>query len=248
MQQIMVLIEQERQEFEQHPLMRFLRDGNIPPEERLAYAPYICHFAMTFGDINRYVLRDEQSTDRYQQIVNRHTEEDDHHWCWFLNDLEMLGLNPSSAFTDVMRFIWGEQGRHAREVGYSIIGYALRAAPVLRLVIVEALEATGNVWLTSTVHPCRALRDKYKLMYFDDYHLARETGHAIGTDREEVLSIQVPANLRPLAEEVVKVVFEKFAAFCTEVFEHTQTFVRSDAYPHFLKNRIKGGQTRTIEQ
>ena len=35
-------------------------------------------FIMDFGDLNRFVLRDESSTDPLQLLVNAHTREDEH--------------------------------------------------------------------------------------------------------------------------------------------------------------------------
>jgi len=99
MRQIMTLIAQERHTYAQHPVVQFLRDATVPPAFRLAYAPYCCHWIMTFADINNSVLRDDQATDPYQQIVNRHAAEDGQHWRWYLEDLERLHLNPHTTFT-----------------------------------------------------------------------------------------------------------------------------------------------------
>jgi hypothetical protein len=217
MQAILQLIAQERCQFEAHPFFQFLRNEYIAPETRMAYAPYCCHFVLTFADINKYILRDDGATDRYQQLVNRHTREDDAHWLWYLHDIERLGCNQIGSFTETLRFVWGDAGSRAREAGYCVIGYGLRAEPLLRLVLVEALEATAQVWLTSTVPLATALPNGHALLYFGSHHLDCENGH--NTDADEVSAIVLPPTLRPMAEEAVRAIFSKMAAFCSEMLE-----------------------------
>jgi hypothetical protein len=238
MRQIMTLIDQERHQYERHPAVQFLRDANISPAFRLAYAPYCCHWIMTFADINNYVLRDEHSTDPYQQMVNRHADEDGQHWHWYLEDLERLHWNPHCTFTDAVRFLWHEQGRYAREMGYCIIGYAMHADPLLRLVLIETLEAMGQVWFSSTLQASQAWQNGPELVYFGPHHEAREMGHTMGTDSEDIQGIELPAALRPLAEEIVHVLFAKMAAFKTEVIEHVRRFIAADTYPDFVTQRL----------
>ena len=220
MQRVLRLIEQQRRQFDAHPFFLFLRDDRVAPATRMAYAPYCCHFVLIFADINKYVLRDEQSTDRYQQIVNRHTREDDNHWLWYLHDLAKLRMHPADSFAGTVHFIWGDAGSRARELGYCVIGYALRAEPLLRLVIVEALEATGHVWLNTTVKLTQALPNGHELLFFNDHHMDCEIGHS--TDADEVREIVVPPALRPLAAEAVQAIFGKMTAFCTEMLERLQ--------------------------
>ena len=69
------------------PLFEFMRDETLTPRQRLAFFPCMAPFILAFGDLNKYVMRDETSTDPYQPLVNRHTYEDDHHWPWYLEDL-----------------------------------------------------------------------------------------------------------------------------------------------------------------
>ncbi|MFK0734565.1 MAG: hypothetical protein ACIWVG_26010 [Gloeotrichia echinulata HAB0833] len=54
---------------------------------------------MSFGDLNRYVMRVEPTSDPYQAMVNKHSYEDDHHWPWYLEDLIKLRFEREKIWT-----------------------------------------------------------------------------------------------------------------------------------------------------
>jgi hypothetical protein len=136
MEEVLALIEKKKQEFAKSGLFEFMRDKSIDPRQRLAFAPCIAHFAMSFGELNKYVLREEPTNDPLQAIVNNHTYEDDHHWLWLLEDLEILGINKSLKFSDSLKFSWNEQTKASRLVTYQMFRYAFGASPVTKLVVV----------------------------------------------------------------------------------------------------------------
>lgn len=108
-QDILNVIETKKARFAQASLFQFMQDRSISPLQRLGFAPCIAHFIMSFGDLNKYVFRDESSTDLIQSLINEHTYEDDNHWHWFLRDLQMLGFDRSQSFVDTLRFLWGNE-------------------------------------------------------------------------------------------------------------------------------------------
>lgn len=61
------------------PLLQYMRESSLTEEERLGFYPCMAHFILSFGDINKYMLREELTIKPYQQQVNNHTYEDDHH-------------------------------------------------------------------------------------------------------------------------------------------------------------------------
>ena len=105
MEEVLALIEKKKQKFASSGLFEFMRDQSIDPRQRLAFAPCIAPFALSFGEFNKYVFREEPTNDPLQVIVNNHTYEDDHHWLWFLQDLETLGINKSMKFSDALNFL-----------------------------------------------------------------------------------------------------------------------------------------------
>ena len=66
-------------------------------------------FIMDFGDLNRYVLRDEMSDEPFQALVNVRTYEDDHHWPSYLDDLAALGHDERTSTTDVLRQLYSDR-------------------------------------------------------------------------------------------------------------------------------------------
>lgn len=89
------------------PLFEWMRNEQMSPRERLAFYPAMAPFILSFGDLNRIILRNETEADEYQKLVNDHTYEDDHHWPWYLEDFSKLGFDDSAVGTSWMRFLWG---------------------------------------------------------------------------------------------------------------------------------------------
>ncbi|WP_199192579.1 hypothetical protein [Chlorogloea sp. CCALA 695] len=71
-QDILNIIEIKKAKFAQAPLFQFMQDDSISALQRLGFAPCIAHFIMSFGDLNKYVFRDESSNDLVQSLINEH--------------------------------------------------------------------------------------------------------------------------------------------------------------------------------
>jgi len=107
---------------------------------------------MSFGEFNKYVFREEPTNDPIQELVNKHSYEEDDHWLWFLEDLETLGINKALKFSDALNFVWSEETKASRWVSHQIFQHACGASLITKLLILEVLEATGNVFF-STAQP-----------------------------------------------------------------------------------------------
>src|ERR1700722_16776874 len=86
------------------PLFRWMRDESLDPRERLAFFPCMAFFLITFCVLKKFLLREKPAGDAYQEMVNVHTLEDDHHWPWYLEDFTKLGFDGDVRATDFMRF------------------------------------------------------------------------------------------------------------------------------------------------
>ncbi|AFY46425.1 hypothetical protein Nos7524_0514 [Nostoc sp. PCC 7524] len=226
MKEVLALVEQRKQEFAKLPLFEFLQDTTIDPMQRLAWVPCVAPFAMGFGELNKYDLRKEPTNDPIQAIINKHTYEDDHHWAWFLEDLEKLGLNYSMKFSEAMRFFWGEETRKTRQVCHQIALYAFQAEPVVVLAALEAIEATGNVALSCTAKVSAELQEitDKSYRYFGAYHLRVETGHTTGTQgiEEFIANINLTEEQNAKALEIVEKVFEVFTEAMQEMMNYAE--------------------------
>ncbi len=245
MEEVLALIENKKQEFAKSGLFEFMRDTSINPKQRLAFAPCVAPFVMSFGEFNKYVFREEPTNDPLQVIVNNHTYEDDHHWLWFLADLETLGINESVKFSDALNFLWNEETKASRWVTHQIFRYAFGANPIAKLAIMEVIEATGNVFFSTAAPIAEELRTTThkEFLYFGCFHLAVETGHTTGTPEVEQLirNIQLTHESRQEAFEVVEHLFEAFTKLTDEllVYAKTHSFEQPFAKPREVLQPLK---------
>jgi hypothetical protein len=209
-----------KREYEKLPLFEFMRDESMTARERLSFYPCMAPFILAFGDLNKYVMRDERSEDPYQKLVNTHTYEDDHHWPWYLEDFAALGLDRVRTTTDTLRFLFGEPLKVNRMLSSKLAHLLYAATPIERLVIIEAIEETGNVLFGLTVKLARSLeeRERLTLRYLGDFHFDLETGHAMsGADHRELAAIALDEVQRARCLTLVAHVFEYFKEWTHEL-------------------------------
>ncbi|KJH73011.1 hypothetical protein [Aliterella atlantica] len=233
-QDILNVIDSKKAQFAQASLFQFMQDSSISPLQRLGFAPCIAHFIMSFGDLNKYVFRDESSTDLIQSAIDKHTYEDDHHWHWFLRDLQILGFDCSQSFVDTLRSLWSNETCITRQLSYRLSAYTLNAEPIVKLAAIEAVEATGNILFGYTTQVAQELESitKQEYIYFGKFHLAVETGHAVKDDDAEVQlgAITLSAEMKQQALDVVERVFDLFAAWLDEMLTYAKL--------HPVQNRL----------
>ena len=226
MKEILAHIEKRKQEFAQLPLFEYMRDTSIHPRQRLAWAPCAAPFIMNFGHLNKFIFREEPTNDPIQAIINKHTYEDDHHWLWFLEDIQILGFEKSLSLTDAFKFIWSEQTKNSHLLSYQLCQYAFQANPIQKLIIVEVTEATGNVMFSVAAKVGQEIQKNYqkKCLYFADFHLDVETGHATGTTGIENLIQNIPITDAMGLEgfELVDKIFQDFTDFTEELLSYAK--------------------------
>lgn len=225
--QIFELIDIKKQEFALLPLFKFMQDTSIDPKLKLVWSPFAVPFVMGFYELNKYVFRVEPTSDPIQLLINQHTEEDDQHWLWFISDLKKLGFDYSLQFTDAIKFLWSEETRISRWVIEQLFKYSSGANPLLKLVIIEVLEATGNVMLSNTAQVTQELEaitgDKY--LFFGDFHLDVETGHTTSIDEVEQFSKNMYLTEEQYQEAfaMVEKVFNVMTDLIQMFFAHVKT-------------------------
>jgi hypothetical protein len=221
------LLEARTEAFASAPLFDFLRDTSIEPRDRLSFAPCVAHFVMTFADLYALVLREEPAKDRYQEIVNAHTREDENHWRWFLADLDKLGADPRMAFSDALRFVWSGATVQMRLLSYHMCRLGLGADSIRKLVLVHCIEAAGKV----TVGEVAAVGKEFaaltgkRLVYFGPHHSDTESQHTLedaGVHRAIEEIVLDDATARELTS-VVDQSFELFTAFTNEMLAFART-------------------------
>jgi thioredoxin reductase len=240
MQNIIAAIELKKREFAQLPLFEYMRDKSIDPLQRLAFAPCAAPFVMSFGELNKDAYRDESSDDKIQSIINKHTYEDDHHWQWFLEDLEKLGLNHSLSFRDALKFLWGEETHASRQLAHEIYRLTAHANPVQKLVVMEVAETTGNIMFAASSQVIQefAATTNEKYRYFGSSHLlVEEHTYTSPEDKRLIESIQLTETEQKEGIEVVARVFAFFTELTHELLAYAKAHRMNQLLPANLSHQ-----------
>ncbi|MBK1990396.1 hypothetical protein A0J48_023210 [Sphaerospermopsis aphanizomenoides BCCUSP55] len=227
MKEVLELIEKKTQTFAQLPFFHFLRDTSIDPRKRLGWASAMAPFAMNFGELNRLYLRKEPTDSKLQELINNHTREDDHHWKWFLQDLEKLGINNSLTFSEALKFLWSEELQKTRKLSQDLFTLCtIHDDPILKIVIIEVIEATGHTAQAVFAPVAKELQSitQKEYRYFGEHHFQVESGHLAGVDDiEELLgNLEITEEQKVKALEIVEQTFQSFTEFINEMFLYAQ--------------------------
>ncbi|MBW4553451.1 MAG: hypothetical protein KME35_20405 [Aphanocapsa sp. GSE-SYN-MK-11-07L] len=224
MKTVLKKISEHKQAYYSLPLFLYMRDSSRTEEERLAFYPCMAHFTLSFGDLNKYILREEPATDVCQQRVNLHTYEDDHHWLWYLEDFSKLGFDHLCSPTTWMRFLWSEETRKTRILTYQLVALISKASAIERLAIIEAIEETGNVLFNTMLDLSKAIesRSGIELRYCGEFHFGLESGHSVGSDHIEIAEIPLDESTQANCLFLVEKVFELFEDWTHELLSHAK--------------------------
>ncbi|WP_280152099.1 hypothetical protein [Piscinibacter sp. XHJ-5] len=212
-----------KRDFARRPLFEYLRDQRLSPQDRLAFYPCMAPFILSFGDLNRYVLRVEPTDDPHLLMINQHTYEDDHHWPWYLEDFAKLGHDAAAVPPgETLRFLWSDATVHSRLLSTRLAHLVWSAAPSVRLAIVEAIEETGNVLFSLTSKLAETIQQEtgVELRYCGEFHFERESGHAMNNDHAELAAIALDPALRDDAIARVDQVFVLFSDWTDELHRY----------------------------
>lgn len=234
MKDILALIKDRQQVYSKSPLFKFMQDESIHPAKRLAFAPCAAPFIMSFADLCIYVLRQEPTNDKIQAILNQHTYEDDFHWQWFLEDLEKLGFNNSLQLNDSLKFLWGEETKASRLLTYQLYQYIAQSEPIEKLVVLEAMEAASDVFMSFTRPVTTQLQlitnQEYK--YFGERHFDAENNHnAHSSDVNKfIANIYISEKTRQKSIDLVNQVFELFIQWNARLLNYIQSDSLSESF------------------
>jgi hypothetical protein len=213
-------------------MFEHLRSPDTSAEQRLSFAPCMAHFVFSFMDVNRFVLRDEANLHPHQQLVNIHTEEDAHHWPWYITDLEAMGLDKQMRFSEALRFVWSDATIASRMLTYRFCAIALQATPTERLAIVETVETTGNTFLHLAAEISAQVRDASagRHVYYGAHHAGCESGHHMGTPGVEsyLHAIELTPDERERCYSLVDRIYDLYTAFTEEAYRFVTTHSLAD--------------------
>lgn len=230
MKSVLELIRNREAEFARLPFFEYLRNTRISPYQRMSWFPCLAHFAMSFKDLNNDVLKDESIDHPIQTLINQHSLEDGSHWRWYLKDLESLGIDRLMRFTEVLKFIWSDETLKTRQLSNNLVALCrYQSDPLLKLVIIEAIEATGTPALSTMAQvseELKALTNK-RYFYFSPHHVKVETGHiqaGMEHDAAEafLLGIELTEEQQLQAFVLVEEVFSSFSECMNGLMTYAQ--------------------------
>ncbi len=236
MKEVLVFIEKKKQEFARTPFMKFLQDKSIDPRQRLAWVPAFAHFAMSFKDFSRTVLRKEPSDSKIQEMINQHSYKDGRYWAWFLKDMKLTGYDNPINYTDALKFLWGEETIKVRQMAYGLFATCGFEEDILmKLVVVESIEAIAKELQQIT---------KQHRPYFDESHFGKETG-LIQAKMDDVEHFVENIQLTEAQKEKAFVLVEKVFVDFTESMGEVLMFAQKHSYNQPFTTTGNINQSRT---
>ena len=227
-------IEARREAYAALPLFRMLREPSDDPAGRLAFMRHAAPFVMSFADLNKYCWRDDANPVGWQEDVNAHTREDDHHYPWYLSDLIALGLDRPLPLTETLQFLWSDANRETRLLSYRLWSLSEGRTPLELMIIIEAIEATGLVFFGALVDCASRIPEgslPRPLIYVAEHHFAVEQGHGAGkaTHDARLAEIELAPADREHHLDLVDRVFDLFIAWSGELHRHAAPARRAAA-------------------
>jgi hypothetical protein len=194
MQQVLKVVDEWRERIEDHPLHRWLvaEDDGVAPEDKLWFSLYFTNFIMYFRELNLYHVSygADRQVDARRAALSAHADEDMTHSRLFMRDFKTLGWDELLDWrpSEVFHWLFSSQVNEALRRRTTAITklYIEAQDPAVRFAVVEAVEACGNALFRHT----KQVADRYTartgrdLIYWGEYHLHRETGHAVEDDAE----------------------------------------------------------------
>ncbi|MBD2166736.1 hypothetical protein H6G04_20295 [Calothrix membranacea FACHB-236] len=214
-----------KQEYSRLPFFNFLRDESLSARQRLEFYPCMAPFIMSFGDLNRYVIRQEPTSDPYQAMLNEHSYEDDHHWPWYLEDYIKLGFaNEKISPTEYLEFFYSDRTAINRILSHKLAHLIYSSSSIVRLAIVEAIEETGNVLFDLMGNLAVQIEQEMgiNLRYCGEFHFSKESGHAMTNDHAMMVKIEMDEQTHAEAIEKVNLVFAWFQEWTEELLAYAQ--------------------------
>ncbi|MBW4456531.1 MAG: hypothetical protein KME55_29720 [Nostoc indistinguendum CM1-VF10] len=215
-----------KKDYNDLPFFDFLRDETLSARQRLEFYPCMAPFIMSFGDLNRYVIRLEPTSDPYQAMVNEHSYEDDHHWPWYLEDFSKLGFDRQKiSSTEYLQFFYSDRTAVNRLLSYNLAHLIYSSSSIVRLAIIEAIEETGNVLFELIRKLAQQIEEEMgiELRYCGEFHFSKESGHAMTNDHAIMAKIEMDEQMRAEAIEKVNLVFAWFAEWTEELLAYTKS-------------------------
>jgi hypothetical protein len=206
-----------------HPLFDFIQGASsVEPLTRLARAA--AWWPMVFQDVLRLNAEHVRGTD-YERFAEFHKTEDADHDRWYLDDLDVLNVNPPD-----MDELFGHGFQPVRDACYKVVAEVHRVqSNAERIALLLALEPTGHVFFEEISAAVDRICPDLPLRYFARSHLGVEKAHDLFTESTEadLGKIVLSDSERAQAEAMVDRIYGTFAGIFSYLAERMAEDTRS---------------------
>ncbi|MGS2718876.1 hypothetical protein ACVBE9_11925 [Eionea flava] len=168
---------------EQHRFCQHLRQREDISSDAYRFIPSMTFFVLGFRDILETVKIDNPVSE-CELALNAHCEEDAEHWRWFIEDLHTLQMDTDywgGSVGSILSNIWSPTHYPVRALTYRIISYIHNTqSPEEKMLIMECLESTFSVFITSLNTITQKNGDFNRLKFFGTQHYEAEAEHSGG--------------------------------------------------------------------
>lgn len=238
MKEILGYIKTQENKFAQLRLFEFLKDSSIEPYQRLKLLYCLADFAMGFKDLHQDILKEESSAYPWQSMLNSQSLQEGSQWQEYLKYLETLEIDQVMRFSDFLKFMWSDKTLKTRRLSNNLVTmYRYEADILLKIIIIQAIEAAGSPALSAMVQVSEELRSITNQKNFDFSldHVKLEIGYVQSEMKHNevenlVFNIELNPEQKAKALVLVDYIFDKF----TECMDGLMHFAEQHAFKEFI--------------
>jgi hypothetical protein len=121
-----------------------------------------------------------------------------------------------------MNFLWGAETQQNRILMARLTALINGTTSLERLVIIEAIEETGNVLFGTMLPLATAVEQQLgeQLRYCGPFHFNLESGHAVGADHQALANVALNEQERARCISMVDEVFSAFEGWTHELLRY----------------------------
>lgn len=184
MESILNLIEEKSEQLSKNPFCEWiLSEKQLSHQETFSFTPSMLYFILGFRDILNHLEYKNPQSD-LEKMINQHCFEDKNHWQWYLQDLKTLGFSEASWGNDWVNLIenlWHDDNKPTRDLVYLCIHLIKKHNnPTASLVIIECLESTFGVFMSTLKKRFENSSIYQRLHFFGQVHQQQEMNHSMG--------------------------------------------------------------------
>ncbi len=192
--------------------LSFLQDTSHSAEDRLSFLPCLSPLVMGMAELGGALLGAKVSD------LDERSAAEGRCWAVFRQDLRGLGLDTSSDLRGLLQLVWGEDSSEARRLLYGLTDLTVEASPLMRQVVLMAVQAVANLGLPVLEQAAHELHKRTGTRLNSFSHLRRQLDvgpWAIG---------EVELDLLPeMEQQAVELIDEVFCLFA-DLADQLQTF------------------------